>query len=99
MVDTNISPYERETIILLNESEKNATIYTCSQKTLKKLDELVESYPDIYKVVKETTDSKTYSCPKKMIKFRKPVFMSEERKQKAIEHLRSITEKRKNGGE
>lgn len=84
--------YEQETIVTYNNEEKTAEIYTCDPIVIRKLDALVEKYPSCYQMIKETEESKTYSCPKKMIAFRKPVVMSDEQKEKASERLRKYRE-------
>ena len=89
---TPLSLYERETIIMYNDQERTANVFSASPRVIKKLDELVKEYPDTYKVIKETNDSKTYECPKKMVFFRKPVVLTEEQRRVAAERLKEFRE-------
>ena len=71
---------EQETIILFNEAETTANVYTCSSQVKKRLKELSLKNPDIYRV-KEDECSQTYIIPKKIIKFSFPRELSEKEKQ------------------
>ena len=85
-----LTRYEQETVVIYNAEEKLAEIYTADPVVIRKLDKMVEKYPDEYKVIKQDSISKTYSCRKKLISFRPPVIMSEERKQELRERLKSM---------
>lgn len=77
----SLSKYEKETIINFNEEEKFASVYTCSNYVMNKLDKLCEKFPDNYKLVSQTENSKTYNVmPKKLIAFRMPKILTEEQK-------------------
>ena len=45
----NLSKYEKETIISFNEAETTATVYTCSSRVKKRLEELSLKSSDIYR--------------------------------------------------
>ena len=41
-----LTPYEKETILLFNEGEDTASVYTHNTRLIKKLKKLSEKYPD-----------------------------------------------------
>ena len=55
------SLYERETIILYNQAEAAAEVYTHDPRLLEKLRRLAEKYPD--QIVKK--DRQTFTVPKR----------------------------------
>lgn len=83
----NLSRYERETIILFNEDEKEARVYTCSPALMRKMDELCKNNPE-FRTEKQDDISRTYVCPKRLVSIRKPPRLSGEQRQKAAERLR-----------
>ena len=94
MALTNI---ERETIIIFNAAEDIAEIYTADPVYIRKLDKLCEQFPDTYKFMKELSvkrckESKTYSMPKRLVKFRSPITreISEEQRAALAERLRKV---------
>jgi hypothetical protein len=96
MALTNI---ERETIITFNAAEDTAEIYTADPVYIRKLDKLCEQFPDTYKFMEELSakrckESKTYSMPKRLVKFRSPVTreISEEQREALAERLRKARE-------
>lgn len=48
---------EKETIIIFNEAEPSATLYTCSDKLIRQMEEKILSAPDQFKLVKINKDS------------------------------------------
>jgi hypothetical protein len=64
---------EQETIVNSNAEEKMAEVYTADPVFIRKLDKMVEKYPETYKVIKQDEISKTYQFPKKLIRFGAPV--------------------------
>jgi len=89
-----LSRYEQETIINFNAEEKNATLYTRDRKVMKRIDELVCRYPDVYHLDSQTEIDKTYSFSKSCIKYRKQRALSEaqrEQKRERIKHLKRPT--------
>lgn len=86
---------EQETIINSNNAEKMAEIYTADPVMIRKLDKLVEKYPNAYKVIKQDDSSKTYQCPKKLIRFGAPntKVYTEEEKQRLREQLDKVRKK------
>ena len=86
---------EQETIINANAEEKMAEVYTADPVMIRKLDKMVEKYPNQYKVIKEDDVSKTYQFPKKLIRFGAPVtkVYTEEEKQKLREQFEKVRKK------
>lgn len=68
---------ERETIILFNEAEKDATIETVNRGLKRKLFKLAEQYPEDFKHIKTVRYSNTdnaafFTVPKKYVKINAP---------------------------
>ena len=57
-----LSLYEQETIILYNQAEATAEVYTHDSRLLEKLRRLAEKYPD--QIVKK--DRQTFLVPKRL---------------------------------
>ena len=66
-----LTRYEKETVVVFNEEEPEAELYTCSQAVMRKMDDLVANYP-MFIEVKADEVSKTYKFPKRYFKVRKP---------------------------
>ena len=63
-----LSKYEQETIILYNEEEATASVYTHDPKLMEKLERLSMEYPDkIYTERKEHPGAVSYIVPKKCV--------------------------------
>ncbi len=88
MLMAKLSLLEQETIFIMNEKEKNATIFTYNRAYQKKLEELCKSYPNKVIYEKENSDGAvTYTLPKKWLKIIPPRQPSEKRKQ-TLEKMR-----------
>lgn len=93
---------EMETIVNYNAKEPMAIVYTRDKTVMRKLDTLVNDYPDIYKRTGADAVSKSYSFPKEYVNYRKPRKISDEQRelsrQKMIELNMSarLKEKTKN---
>ena len=74
-----LSLYEQETIILYNQAEAAAEVYTHDPRLLEKLRRLAEKYPD--QIVKK--DRQTFTVPKRCVSVREPY--SDERRKAASE--------------
>ena len=61
-----LSRYEQETIILYNQAEATAEVYTHDPRLLEKLRRLAEKYPD--QIVKK--DRQTFLVPKRCVSVR-----------------------------
>jgi len=82
-----LTPYEKETILLFNEGEDTANVYTHNVRLIKKLKKLSVKYPDtIYEVKSDAVNkngSVNYIVPKVCVTVREP--FSEERRNTARE--------------
>jgi hypothetical protein len=89
--ERGLSRYEQETIVNYNNGEKFATLYTADPVVMRRLDKLVEEYPDDYKIINQDEYSKTYKFSKKLILYRKPVHLTEEQKELARKNLAKVS--------
>lgn len=80
-----LSLYEQETVINYNREDKNATVYTRDPAVMRKLDQLVISFPEVYKCIGETDIDKIYEMPKSAVNYRKPRRLSAEQREAARE--------------
>ena len=85
-----ISRYEQETVINFNAGECKATLYTRDPTVMRKLDALVNDYPDAFKCIGDTDIDKTYELPKSSITYRKPRNISEAQRNAARERMRQF---------
>ena len=70
-MDYKLSRFERETVVVFNEEEAEAELYTCSAPMMRKMDALVETDAR-FSVISQDEVSKTYKFPKRYFKVRKP---------------------------
>ncbi len=64
-------------------AEQTATLYTRDKAVIRKLDTLVASFPDTYKLAGQDEVSKTYSFPKSYVSYRKPRAVSTGQREQA----------------
>ncbi|MBR2258934.1 MAG: hypothetical protein IJ899_16725 [Blautia sp.] len=88
-----LSRYERETIINFNAEEPTASLYTRDPTVMRKLDQLVISFPEVYKCIGVTDIDKTYEMPKSAVNYRKPRRLSAEQRQAASERANNLHNK------
>ena len=81
------SGYELETIISYNRIDKTANLYTADSYVINKMDKLVEKYPNEYRCIKDSGESKEYEFPKKLVQIRAP------RKRPTDEKIKAATER------
>jgi hypothetical protein len=80
-VPVKLTSIEKETVILFNECESDAEVYTFNGKLKRKLQKVAKQYPEIYKLKHDDVyGSVTCNFPKSFlsVSFKKPV--SENRK-------------------
>ena len=76
-----LTKYEKETIILFNEAEDEASIYTFNAGLKRRLAEFSRKYPALCRLVRSTADgSMTYVMDKSRLSIRFVPPYSEERK-------------------
>ena len=90
---SNLSNYERETVINYNYAEDTAYVYTFDRKLQNKLNKLASTRPDVV-IVKQSDECATYEVPKKFIKVSPPRQMTEEQKSALAERLAAAREKK-----
>ena len=90
-----LTKYEQETIILFNESESTAAVYTYNTRLQNTLNSLCQSHPE---QATQTGDNGygglTYSLPKKWVKIAPPRVLSEAQK-KVLEDMNRTTKERR----
>lgn len=85
-----LTRYEQETVINFNAGEPTATVYTKDKAVMRKLDKLVEEFPEIYKQIGQSKTDKVYSMPKSYISYRKQRKLSEEQRERARQRMKNI---------
>jgi hypothetical protein len=90
-----LSREEQEVIITTSAADSDAEVYAADPVYIRKLDKLCERCPDCYKLVSQNEYSKTYRVSlKKLITFKAPVVMTEERKKELAERAARMREAR-----
>ncbi len=84
---------ERETIILYNEADDTATVYTHNAALKRKLAGFASASTEAVKE-KEDDYAVTYRLPKKWVKINKTVVLSDEEKARRAEIARAMVKKR-----
>lgn len=94
-----LTKIEKETIITYNEEEKDAVVFTYSQKLKNKLQSILGSGNQDIKLVRtdnyDGVESVEYTVPKKWVKVSKPRKVSDENRKKHSEIMRKYQEERK----
>ena len=83
-----LSKYEEETVVLYNEAQSTASVYTHDPKLKEKLKRLSEKYPEQIIFEKSNSDGGvTYTVPKKCVLIKEPY--SEELRKAASERAKT----------
>lgn len=90
---SKLSKHEQETIINFNAGESDVVVFTRDRAVMRKLDSLVNEFPEVYKCIGETVIDKTYSMPKQYVSYRKPRRISEDVKKQRREMMNGINNK------
>lgn len=93
---TALTNIELETIVLFNEAEPTAQVYTCNKALQTRLDRFCAENADICRV-KSDDVSKTYLFHKKWLKVNKPRVYGAETLQKYASQLNRAKQMRKEG--
>ncbi len=88
---------EQETIINFNAEEEMASVYTRDSVVMRRMDTLVNSFPEVYRCTKATDIDKTYEMPKSYVSYRKPRKLSKEQREAARTRARSLRKEEKGG--
>lgn len=67
-----LTRYEQEVVINLNADEDMATVYSANPAWIRKMDKLVQEFPEVFRVKRQTEISRTYELPKKLVRIGKP---------------------------
>ena len=78
-----LSLLEQETVLIYNQAESAAEVYTHDPKLMKKLEQLAEKYPE--QIIKK--DAHNFIVPKRCVSVREPY--SEKRRKAASERARA----------
>lgn len=86
----NVPREERETILLFNEAEDTATIYTFNTDLKRRLAKFADNHPDLCKLTVDDTEygSVTYEIQKSRVSIRLIAPYSEERRKAASEYAK-----------
>ena len=96
-MSSNLTLIEKETIVLFNEGEPTASVYTYNRKLQNKLNKLVGVNNDIF-VESQDDESTTYVVPKKWIKVSPPRQMNYTDEQRAAMAARLAAHREKKEG-
>ena len=84
-----LTKYEKETIVLFNEGEDTASIFTYNAGLLRRLENFSKKYPDLCRLEKSCEQGGvSYVLEKSRLSIRLQPPMSEERRQKASEYAK-----------
>ncbi len=68
----NLTKYEQEVVINFNASDASASVYTANPVWIRKMDRLLNEFPELVKLNECTSVSRTYVLPKKLIRVGRP---------------------------
>ena len=84
-----LTKYEKETIVLFNEGEDTASIFTYNAGLRRRLENFSKKYPDLCRLEKSCEQGGvSYVLEKSRLSIRLQPPMSEERRQKASEYAK-----------
>ena len=84
-----LTKYEKETIVLFNEGEREASVYTHNADLKRRLSSFAEKYPDLCRLERSTSGgSVTYLLDKSRLSIRLLPPYSEERRKAASEYAK-----------
>ena len=90
-----LSREEQEVIITMSAADTGVEVYASDPVYIRKLDKLCDRRPNCYKLVGQNEYSKTYRVSlKKLIAFKTPVVMTEEKKRVLSERAARMREAR-----
>ncbi len=85
-----LSRLEQETVINFNAEERTATLYTRDPAVIRKMDSLVNEFPEVFRCIGETDIDRTYEMPKTAITYRKPRRISDTQRRAARQRMNRI---------
>lgn len=84
----NLTRYEQEVVINLNADEDTAMLYSANPAWIQKMDKLMQEFPEVFILKRQTEISKTYELPKKLVRIGKPRELSTAQKEN-LERMRA----------
>lgn len=88
---TQLTREERETVIVFNESDKEAEVFTYNGRMQRDLGKLAKERPDEVKCIKTNEEgASTYRIPKKWVKVRASRILTEDQMERAVEKARNM---------
>lgn len=85
-----LTKHERETIIIFNEAEQEATVTTYNGTLIKKLDSLCSIRPEEAQLTDtDSVGGKTYTIPKKWVKVNATRILDDDVRQKLSDSMRA----------
>ena len=86
---SRLTKLEQETIIIFNEQEPHAEVYTHNKTLQRKLSGLCEKYPEQFVLKGDNgAGGLTFIVPKKRINVTAPRLLTPEQKEKALQNLK-----------
>lgn len=96
----NLTNEEKETIIVYNEKDRTASVFTYRASLQRQLDSLCVDRPEDVRKIKETAEgAKEYKIPKKWVKIRASRILSEEQRLEMSERMKARIHTEQNEGE
>lgn len=86
---------EQETILLYNNAEKEANVYSCNEDVKKQVRQLAKDFPEQVKIKRDDEIAIDAVVPKKWIKIVPPRKLSDEQRKAAAERMKSVRLRRK----
>ena len=85
----SLSRIEKETIIVYNEEEATAEVFTYQKSLIRQLDKMISENHPVEFVKENSEGGRTCRVPKKLVKIRKPLALASEDVAKRTEHLKN----------
>lgn len=96
----NLTNEEKETIIVYNEKDRTASVFTYRPSLQRQLDGLCVDRPEYVRKIKETSEgAKEYEIPKKWVKIRANRILSDEQRLEMSERMKARMHAEQNEGE
>ena len=88
-----LSKYEQETLVNYNAEDQTAVIYTRDRTVMRRLDALVNEFPEVYRCIRVSDIDKTYEMPKAYVNYRRPRRLTDKQRKNAAERARKLRQK------
>ena len=88
-----LSKYEQETLVNYNAEDQTAVIYTRDRTVMRRLDALVNEFPEVYRCIRVSDIDKTNEMPKAYVNYRRPRRLTDKQRKNAAERARKLRQK------